>query len=74
MKTPIGRLMMATVDGQDCAIYASLSTEEKGDNRKSCFRYAPPSNEIIPRDAQVSLLHQIESFDTSYARSFRKPS
>lgn len=72
MKPPIGRLVMATVDGQDACIYTSLETEEKGDNRKFCYRYAPPSNAIVPRDAAVVITHQVESFDTSYARSFRK--
>ena len=73
MKTPkAGKLFMATVGGQDCAVYTSLETEEKGDNRKHCYRYAPPSNEIIGRNTEVVLLHPIETIDTTYARSVRK--
>ena len=71
-KLPIGKLFMATVDGVDAVILKSLETEEKGDNRQSCFRYGPPSHAIIQRNAEIVILHEIHTINTDRAKSLRK--
>ena len=50
----IGRERYATVNGQECTVYLSLMTDEKGlERRDHCYRYGRPSHEVIPKDAEV---------------------
>ena len=56
-----GQLHHATVDGVDAIVYLSLRCDGKDAGRRDhCYRYGPPSNEIIPKDADVVILAPVE--------------
>lgn len=62
-----GQKVLALVDGVEQVVYLSLSTEEKGDRRDSCWRLAPPSNAIIPKGSKVEPIGIIP-YDTPNAK------
>lgn len=68
---PIGKLVMATVDGTKAVVYFSLSTDEKGDWRREwCWRYGPKEatpNAVIPKDAKVVITGEVPSLGTALA-------
>ena len=66
-----GQKLRAKVDGVDAIVYLSLSTETKGDRRDHCWRHAPPSNEIIPKTSEVTILGKVE-METRGAKSARR--
>lgn len=66
-----GQKLRAKVEGIEHFIYLSLSTEEKGDRRDFCWRYAPPSNEIVPKAYEVEILGTVP-METPYANTVRR--
>jgi hypothetical protein len=56
-----GHLHTATVDGKEAIVYLSLRCEGKDAGRRDhCYRYGPPSHDIIPKDAEVIILALVE--------------
>lgn len=58
-----GELVEALVDGEPMVVYLSLTTEEKGlERRDHCWRMAPPSNQIVR--GRVTDIKRINQTDT----------
>ena len=54
-----GKILSATVDGQPASVYLSLRVEgTNAERRNHCFRYAPPSNEVVT--GEIIILDQQE--------------
>lgn len=54
MRLNIGELALLDTDSGELVGYKSLTTEEKGlERRDHCWRKAPPSNEIITGHVKV---------------------
>jgi hypothetical protein len=50
-----GRIMDATVDGEPALVYLSLRVEgTNAERRNHCFRYAPPSNEVVTGQTEIT--------------------
>ena len=63
-----GQLHTATVDGTAAVVYLSLQCEGKDAGRRDhCYRYGPPSHDIIPKDAEVVILAPVERTKTPRA-------
>lgn len=49
-----GKILSATVDGQPVSVYLSLRVEgTNAERRNHCFRYAPPSNEVVTGEITI---------------------
>jgi len=52
-----GKILSAIVDGQPAKVYLSLRVEgTNAERRNHCFRYAPPSNEVVT--SEIIILDQ----------------